>query len=61
MQELLKTAMIGDDLRGVGVRPTALDDGSGISGEGLRGRSLGVLDVVLGRGNCRRARVVRNG
>lgn len=45
--------MISHDVRGAHVKPTALDDGSGMSGETLRGTGLGVLDVVLGRGNCR--------
>jgi hypothetical protein len=52
---LPKTAMIGHDVRGAHTKPTVLDNGSGMSGESLRGRSLGALDIVLDRGNCRRA------
>lgn len=41
-------AMIGHDVRGVHVIPTKLDDGSGMSGETMRGNGSWSLGCCLG-------------
>jgi hypothetical protein len=56
-----KTAMISHDMHRALARSTTMENTGEMSGETLRGRGLGVLDVVLGRGNCRRAVVAQSG
>lgn len=61
IHELPKTAMSSHDVHGALSRSTMMENSSEMSGETLRGRGLGVLDVVLGRGNCRRAVAAQSG
>ena len=61
IHELPETAMNSHDMHRALARSTMMENSGEMSGETLRGKGLGVLDVVLGRGNCRRAVAAQSG
>lgn len=61
IHKLPETAMINHVMHRALDRSTMMENTGEMSGESLRGNGLGVLDVVLGRGNCRRAVIAQSG